>query len=324
MNEDELNEIKLKMSLEVPKQPTVIKTQLPIDNDTSFDIYFDIYNGDRKKYLYIKLMENTAVAPFYYDRSYTIEELRELDSIFMSVDIDKAKKHLKDLFDNKKVELNYNEETGGITMILEVRLFYIAYPIKFELYKEMIPENEKDEQLNNLYNIDKKKLKFAKKFLALFEGKIDPNLIEEFKNHFDLEPTTANNNVTEHIIDKLKEIFEKKKTGKLMKDSNDTNDYIFSVDFKNATEKKLCPDDIKFELDENSSNAFCKKVTFFFYDRDKYQKGIITFYFGEDTEPGDYNCCFDVFINGNQLKDTKFKLNITIPEKEKNIKIEIK
>lgn len=64
MNEEELNELKLKMSLEVPNQPTVIKTQLPLDNDTSFDIYFDIFNGERKKYLYIKLIENSAVAPF--------------------------------------------------------------------------------------------------------------------------------------------------------------------------------------------------------------------------------------------------------------------
>ena len=73
MNEDELNELKLKMSIEVPNQPTVIKEQLAIDNDPSFDIYFDIFNGERKKYLYIKLVENSAVAPFYYNRSYTIE-----------------------------------------------------------------------------------------------------------------------------------------------------------------------------------------------------------------------------------------------------------
>ena len=50
MNEDELNELKLKMSIEVPNQPTVIKEQLAIDNDPSFDIYFDIFNGERKNF----------------------------------------------------------------------------------------------------------------------------------------------------------------------------------------------------------------------------------------------------------------------------------
>ena len=240
MNEEELNELKLKMSLEVPNQPTVIKTQLPLDNDTSFDIYFDIFNGERKKYLYIKLIENSAVAPFYYNRSYTIEELRKLNNIFMAVDMDQTRKHLKDLFDKKKVELSPNQETGGITMILEVGLFATVFKIKFELYKEMIPENEKDEQLINLYK----------------------------------------------------------------------------VEIKNKTEKKLTPDNIKFKLDKKSSNAFCKDITFLFYEKDKYQKGIITFYFDEDTEPGEHKCIFDVFIDGKQLKDYQYILNITIPEKE--------
>ena len=316
MNEEELNELKLKMSLEVPNQPTVIKTQLPLDNDTSFDIYFDIFNGERKKYLYIKLIENSAVAPFYYNRSYTIEELRKLNNIFMAVDMDQTRKHLKDLFDKKKVELSPNQETGGITMILEVGLFATVFKIKFELYKEMIPENEKDEQLINLYNINKRKLKFAKKLLGLYEGKIDQNIIEELRNIFDIENNAANNNCAKTPFDEFKEILGKKKFGKIMKESNDAKDIIFKVEIKNKTEKKLTPDNIKFKLDKKSSNAFCKDITFLFYEKDKYQKGIITFYFDEDTEPGEHKCIFDVFIEGKQLKDYQFILNITIPEKE--------
>jgi hypothetical protein len=316
MNEDELNELKLKMSIEVPNQPTVIKEQLAIDNDPSFDIYFDIFNGERKKYLYIKLVENSAVAPFYYNRSYTIEELRELDPIFMAVDINKAKGHLKRLFENNKVKLTYNEETGGIKMILEVRLFYDPYPITFELYKEMIPDNEKDEQLINLYNINKRKLKFAKKLLGLYEGKIDQNIIEELRNIFDIENNAANNNCAKTPFDEFKEILGKKKFGTIMKESNDAKDIIFKVEIKNKTEKKLTPDNIKFKLDKKSSNAFCKDITFLFYEKDKYQKGIITFYFDEDTEPGEHKCIFDVFIDGKQLKDYQYILNITIPEKE--------
>jgi hypothetical protein len=315
MNEDELNELKLKMSIEVPNQPTVIKEQLAIDNDPSFDIYFDIFNGERKKYLYIKLVENSAVAPFYYNRSYTIEELRELDPIFMAVDINKAKSHLKRLFENNKVKLTYNEETGGIKMILEVRLFYDPYPITFELYKEMIPDNEKDEQLINLYNINKKKLKIAKKFIDLYEGKIDQNIIEELRKNFDLEPKNVDIKNSEFPIDNLKEIFAKDRKGVLLKEKNDDNDYVFKVEIKNTTGKKLSPDDINFELDQNSSEIFCKKVTFFFYDTDKYQKGIISFYFDRDANPGKYNCYFYVSIDKRKLEDFKFKLNITIPGK---------
>ena len=84
----------LKMSQVVPRQTTVIKEKLPMDDneDTSFDIYFDIYNYENEDYLYIKLIENSAVSPFYYNKSFTLEELCEIHRIFKADDIAQVKK----------------------------------------------------------------------------------------------------------------------------------------------------------------------------------------------------------------------------------------
>ena len=76
----------------------------------------------------------------------------------------------------------------------------------------------------------------------------------------------------------------------------------------------MTQDDIKFKLDEDSSDLFCKNITFLLFETDKYQQCIITFFFDEDSEPGEHTCYFDVFIDNRRLNDIKFKLNITIPE----------
>ena len=128
------------------------------------------------------------------------------------------------------------------------------------------------------------------------------------------DPQNAGINKTQLQIDNLKNIFNKRKFGNLLKNNEDNKDYIFLVVIKNTTEKKLTPDIIKFELDENSSDLFCKNINFLFYETNKYQKGIITFFFDEDSESGEHTCYFDVFIDNRRLNDIKFKLNITIPE----------
>ena len=130
------------------------------------------------------------------------------------------------------------------------------------------------------------------------------------------EPQNDGINNTQLQIDKLKEIFYTEKNGKLIKETNDNKDYIFYVQIKNKTEKKLTPGDIKFKLDENFSDLFCKNINFLFYEKDKYQQCIITFFFDEDADPGKHTCYFDVFIENRQLKDIQFKLKITIPEQK--------
>ena len=96
-------EIDLRMSLTVQKQDSVESTKLPINEDTSYDIFYDIWDSGTKKYLYIKLVENTANSPFFYNRSYDLEELYDNHRIFKTCDtIEEVKERLKSLFQKKK------------------------------------------------------------------------------------------------------------------------------------------------------------------------------------------------------------------------------
>ena len=172
MNEENLErELDKEMATEVPKKETVYVERLPIDEDTSFDIYYDIYNDGNTDYLYIKMTESTAVAPFYYNRSFTIEELQELDDIFRTCDLNEIKDHIKSLFKEKKIKLIYdNDNKTIIKMELSVVLFVTKYKVYFKLYKQMIPEEIKDEQLLNLYEIDKSKIKMIKELASIFNS----------------------------------------------------------------------------------------------------------------------------------------------------------
>ena len=172
MNEENLErELDKEMATEVPKKETVYVERLPIDEDTSFDIYYDIYNDGNTDYLYLKMTENTAVAPFYYNRSFTIEELQELDDIFRTCDLNEIKDHIKSLFKEKKIKLIYdNDNKTIIKMELSVVLFVTKYKVYFKLYKQMIPEEIKDEQLLNLYEIEKSKIKMIKELASILNS----------------------------------------------------------------------------------------------------------------------------------------------------------
>ena len=172
MNGESLErELDKEMANEVPKKETVYVERLSIDEDTSFNIYYDIYKDGNTDYLYIKMTENTAVAPFYYNRSFTIEELQELDDIFRTCDLNEIKDHIKSLFEEKKIKLIYdNENKTIIKMELSVVLFVTKYKIYFKLYKEMIPEEIKDRELLNLYEIEKNNIKMIKELASIFNS----------------------------------------------------------------------------------------------------------------------------------------------------------
>ena len=163
--------------------------KLSIDEDTCFDIFFDVYNGDDKQYLYIKMEENTANAPFLYNRSYELKELCEINKIFRTCDtIEEIKDYLKELFDQKKIKIRYDQEEKKEIIIMEIDAMLFARSIKLELelYREMELDNKKDDKLIELYKLNKDKLKKLKKIYSLIDKNKEniycEELIEKFKS----------------------------------------------------------------------------------------------------------------------------------------------
>ena len=163
--------IDLKMSLLFDSKSPQFK--LPIDDDTSFDIFCDVYNGETQNYLYIKMKEYTAKAPFFYNRSYELKELYENNLIFKTCDsIEEVRDYLKVLFEQNKVRLRYDEEDNQEIIIMEMDAILFADPIKieFELYREMVPEDKKDDKLIELYEWNKNKLKKIKEIYSFINN----------------------------------------------------------------------------------------------------------------------------------------------------------
>ena len=179
--------IDVKMSIAFRNKPP--SNKLPIDEDTSFNIIYEVYNGDENQYFYIKMEENTANAPFIYNRSYELKELHEKNKIFKSCEsIDEIRDYLKELFRQNKIKIRYDKEEKEEIIIMEIDAMLFASPVKleFELYREMILDYEKDDKLIELYKLNKEKLKTLKKVYSLI-GKNKENidckeLIEKFKN----------------------------------------------------------------------------------------------------------------------------------------------
>ena len=345
------SELNFQMSKEVPNQETVSKEALKIDEDTSFDIYYDIYE---EKYLYIKLQENTALAPFYYNVSYDIDELRVLDDIFKAIEIDKVKGHLKDLFDNNKIKLEYkSQDKKVIIMRLEVALFFGTYTIDFELDKVMIPENEKDEMLNKLYNRNKEKLNFAKELFVQFHSNANlyKNILDILSANFDMSGviikninTNENNNIANNnslensninessILEKsdivedkekfekrIKKIFESKnKKGVNLEKTKDGNMAVLNL--KNYTKTTWNIGFFKFKLvkieDNNSKSLTLKNIDYPIYEIKPKEEGDFIFYFEEIKQPGDYKCIFDIYINGQKIDYAQLNLVMNLSKDE--------
>ena len=326
------NKLDLEMSTRLLKNNSNSQAVLGVDEGaTTFNIFYEVYDIQQTEYFYIKLVENSAVAPFYYNRSYTIEELHELNDIFKSTNLKKLKTmYLKGLFKERKVSLSYKDNNKEIVIMeLTVSLFAESFKVEFELHKEMIPECEKDDKL----------------ILKANKINLEPNLFDKFNQNFDLSgdndnketitnnitnninvnnnnPTSPQNNNNENLIliepeleDKeLQESFNKTKNGKKTKEDDKT--YEYGITFSNQTSISWPKDSIKFKFDEKNSELSCKEIKYPEYDTPIKETIDFSFIFNKDIKYGKYKCYFDVFFKEKKLKDTRLTLKKKKKKKE--------
>ena len=179
-------DIDIKMSLKFKKRKP--KAKLSINKDTGFNIYYDIYDTGNNKYLYIIMEENTATAPFFYNKSYDMEELYENHRIFKSCSsIEDVSERLDTLFEKKKIKIRYDDKENEEIIIMEIDAMLFATPIKlkFQLYREMVIENEKDSKLLELYNLNKNKLVNLKEIYSFVKDNKDNKDFEKLVKLFE-------------------------------------------------------------------------------------------------------------------------------------------
>jgi len=346
MIEDLRKDVDILMSNAVQNQLSAEITELPINEDTIYKIIYDVYENEEQKYLYIKMVENTAISPFYYNRSYTLDELYKLHDIFKCCDINEIKNHLRTLFEKNKIKLSFDKNESIIKMELDTILFATNYKIDFLLYREMVPEEQKDQLSLDLYSINKQKLKMIKEmkaFLEQFNGNQDQNkiiddLIQKIIS-FDIPGVESKKEIKkikpkkemEEIIEindnksiersimsdiksetKIPNMYKNVKKGSY-RFYKDKDNAPINLIIQNTTNKSWPENKIKLVCNKELSEIMPSKIDNFKYEIGIGQDGDFSLHFDQkDLKEGKYKIFIELYLNGNKIPDSECPITIRV------------
>ena len=343
MIEDKKREIDLEIAkmLRMEKKPDNKLKLSQKNQDTSFDIFYDIFNKDNESFFYIIMQENTANAPFYYIRSFTIKDLHDINKIFKVFEennFDEIKGYIQTLFEKNKIILTFElKREDIINMELNVVLFANPDKINLKLYREMIPQEEKDQKLLELYNLEKNKNKLLKEIKSIIEANVGNQKNKEIINNIKHILTSIEIPGIEDLKEDKKEIpkeIPKEMPKEVIKNSDLSNDInaqifpdlrkVYNFSKKNGnfniflTIKNIFDEDWpqgSFKLVYNEEHIRCKEVINCAYDIGKGQDGdFIVCFDGKDLKPGKkYKCCLQLYVNEKKVtdEDAIFKIRIS-------------
>ena len=341
MTESIKRDIDLKLAQKVNEK----KTELKINEDTEYNIFYDICEENGEKLLYIKLEEITSDAPFYYNRSYSIEQLHKIHKIFKAFDKDDFEDFLsyfKELFDKGRIKLSFADSSEE-RIKLELNAILVSRDLKlyFELYREMIP-NKKDEKLLELYELTKKKLKLLKE-IKIFSDQFNQgnpqekeiiSKIKEIYNNFEIPGIENGEEIKKEekedlslsgidpILTETILVCKNKICPNLSKKYNfnpDKKKFEIVLNLKNNHEESWPVDNIKLKCDEEKSTIKYKEVIYPPYEIGNGQEGDFVVKFDEkDLKQGaKYLCFLQLFIGDKKVDDSDIPLNIRIKSKKK-------
>ena len=132
--------------------------QIRLNEETLFQ--FDCIIDDNQ--LILKLSELDALAPFYYIKEITLDEIRKCHKAFKSCkDLNEVKEHIDKLFKNKRISLD-QDKSDKTNVKIKFKIFYISLEDNFEIKVERKMTELKDQMLLKLYEIQKEQLKLLK------------------------------------------------------------------------------------------------------------------------------------------------------------------
>ena len=317
-------ELNLKMAQEVKGQ----NAQLNINEDTRYIITYDIFSKDREKYLYIKMDEITCDAPFYYNCSYTIDELHSLHSIFKvfeKQDFEEFIPYVKELFDKGKILLKFKDEKEEVILMeINAILFSKSIKITLELYREMI-SYLKDQKLIDLYSINKKNLKILKEMKLYLEeneaDEKDQKVIDDILNlynSYEIPGIEKENKINKKKKPKKKKSYICGNLCKLYK-FNCAKGFNIALNIINNSDIDWHENKIKLVYDTEKSNLNYSKIDYPNYDIAKGQEGDFLIVFDrKDLKVGNkYLCNLQIFVDKVKLENSDIPLNIQIINNKK-------
>ena len=273
---------------------------LQANEDTSFQLNLSIQN---KKELEFHLEETTAKSPYYYKRSFTIEDFYSLHNIFRScLSLEETLTHLLSVIHANKMFISLKNDGEKLEIKINVINFCTPYEIKFDIKR--FSKEEKENLLVDLYEKNKKmliKLKFLKKII---NGSNNLKLKNDLNHLFDELRIPG--------IEKQKKIPVKKFCSNwLSKFTLKNQKNVIRLNIKNLTEITWNNKNVNLVIDPARSNIKYEKIAAPKYSLEKGQDGDFFVVFPKSEEK-DYVCVLNLMVEGLIYYEYEIVLNITI------------
>ena len=163
-------EVKYRKKSEVNKEDQISLK----DGDTTFEFSCEVINDK----LVLKLEEIGALCPFIYKKELSLEDMEGVHKIFRSCEtLDEVKNHIKNLFNNNSIWLTKED---GENIALNIKIMNIAKLENTKITLKKLMATDKDNVLNQLYQIQKNGDKLFKKL----ENYLKKNGLNDALNEF--------------------------------------------------------------------------------------------------------------------------------------------
>ena len=122
--------------------------------------------------IHFKIIENNVYSPFTFEAKLTMEDFIKIHCAFKSCDnLEEIIYHLNNLYKNNKIKLSNSGQPKERIMTFEI--YNISEKKETEIFNLILLMTEnKDEALDDLYNIQKKQLELFKNIQSLMNKEL--------------------------------------------------------------------------------------------------------------------------------------------------------
>ena len=271
---------------------------LEANENTSFKLTLSIRDNQK---LYFYLDETTALSPYYYERSFTIDELYSLHNIFrFCLSLDKVQEQLLSVIDSKKMFISLKNDDEKLEVKMKVIAFCTPYEIKFNINRSI--KKEKNNMLVDLYNKNKNmfdKLKLIQKIVNVNNNLNQKEDLKSLFNKYEIPGIANKVNVKQFCLNWKKKFNLK----------NQKN--VLRLMLKNLTEIVWNKNNVNLFCDPKRSSIKYDKIGVPDYDIGKGQDGDFFLLF-PICEKNDYVCVLYLMVNDSIYYEYEIILNITV------------
>lgn len=278
---------------------------LQANEETSFKLYLYIKNENNLDFY---LDETPTKSPFYYKKSFTINDFYSLHNIFRScLTLDEILKNLFSVIQSNKMSIKLKNDDEQLEIKMNVINFCTPYEIKFDINRSF--KDEKENLLTEIYEKNKKMLNKLKLIRNLVNRSNNLNLINYLNILFNNYQVPGIEKPPQNLKVDIKK-FCTNWIDKFILRNQKKN--VIRLNLRNLTKIVWNKNNVNLVCDKKRSTIICENVAVpKMYDIEEGQDGDF-FVFFPFSEKKNYICILNLMIEGKIYYEYEIILNITV------------